>query len=134
MKLSSKTIAALKMFIDLGEHYEDGYVSLVDVAKRKDVSKKFLEQIVPLYKAAGLLLCSRGNQGGYRLAKEAKDISLHEILILSESFLQKERMEDAVIESAIEGLDEAISSYLEGVRLSSLVSKQKEEYINSYMI
>ena len=75
MKLSSKTITAIKMFIDLGEHYEEGYISLVDIAKRKDVSKKFLEQIVPLYKANGLLLGARGNQGGYRLSKTPNEIS-----------------------------------------------------------
>ena len=46
MKLSSRTITAIKMFIDLGEHYEDGFISLVDIANRKDVSKKFLEQIM----------------------------------------------------------------------------------------
>ena len=55
MKLSSKSITAIKMFIDLGEHYEEGYISLVDIAKRKELSKKFLEQIVPLFKNNNLL-------------------------------------------------------------------------------
>ena len=54
MKLSSKSITAIKMFIDLGEHYEEGFISLVDIAKRKDLSKKFLEQIVPLFKKKDL--------------------------------------------------------------------------------
>ena len=43
MKLSSKTITAIKMFIDLGEQYENGFISLKDIAQRKDLSKKFLE-------------------------------------------------------------------------------------------
>ena len=50
MKLSSKSLTAIKMFIDLGEHYEEGFITLNDIANRKDVSKKFLEQIVILYK------------------------------------------------------------------------------------
>ena len=79
MKISSKTITAIKMFIDLGEHYDDGFISLVDIAKRKDLSKKFLEQIVPLYKNNGLILGTRGNQGGYKLAKAPREISLRDI-------------------------------------------------------
>ena len=39
MRLSSKTITAIKLFVDLGEHYDEGYITLIDVAKRKDLSK-----------------------------------------------------------------------------------------------
>ena len=46
MKLSSKSITAIKMFIDLGEHYEEGFISLIDIAKRKDLSKKFRDNII----------------------------------------------------------------------------------------
>ena len=134
MKLSAKTISAIKMFIDLGEHYEEGFVSLIDVAKRKDLSKKFLEQIVPIYKANGLLLCSRGKQGGYRLAKEAKDISLFDILSPSESLFQDEAIDDPVLSKTFEDFDKVASSYFGGITLASLVEKQKEEYANSYMI
>lgn len=45
MRSSSKNLTAIKMFIDLGEHYEEGFVTLNNIANRKDVSKKFLEQI-----------------------------------------------------------------------------------------
>ena len=90
MKLSSKTITAIKMFIDLGEHYDEGYISLVDIANRKELSKKFLEQIVPLYKVNGLLLGTRGNQGGYRLAKSPNEITLKDIIYISENGLSKE--------------------------------------------
>ena len=82
MKLSSKSITAIKMFIDLGEHYEEGYISLVDISNRKEISKKFLEQIVPLYKKAKLLDCNRGNKGGYKLAKPPVKISLSNSLAL----------------------------------------------------
>ena len=77
------------MFIDLGEHYEEGYISLVDIANRKDLSKKFLEQIVPLYKSNDLLLGNRSNQGGYRLSKAPNQISLKDIVSISELSLEK---------------------------------------------
>ena len=62
MKLSSKSISAIKMFIDLGEHQDEGFISLVDIANRKDLSKKFLEQIVILYKKSVLSKYAGGNK------------------------------------------------------------------------
>ena len=85
MKLSSKSISAIKMFIDLGEHYEEGFISLVDIAKRKELSKKFLEQIVPLFKNNNLLICNRGNQGGYKLSKDGSEYEKTASFFIAES-------------------------------------------------
>ena len=88
MKLSSKTITAIKMFIDLGEHYDEGYISLVDIANRKELSKKFLEQIVPIYKANGLLLGTRGNQGGYALIYKIQSVTDNKFYALKKITIQ----------------------------------------------
>ena len=134
MKISSKTITAIKMFIDLGEHYEDGFISLVDIAKRKDLSKKFLEQIVPLYKNNGLILGTRGNQGGYKLAKAPREISLKDIIYVSENSFLKEKVNFGPIDNAINGLDNLVDDYLGNIPLSKLVEDAKESYSNSYII
>ncbi len=134
MKLSSKTITAIKLFIDLSEHCEEGFISLIDVAKRKEISKKFLEQIVPLYKTKGLLICSRGNQGGYALGKPAKEIKLKDIIYVSESSLQKDTYNYPPIDETISALDNLIEEYLSSITLKDLTDKQKEIYINSYII
>ena len=134
MKLSSKTITAIKMFIDLGEHYEDGFISLVDIAKRKDLSKKFLEQIVPLYKNSGLILGTRGNQGGYKLAKAPREISLKDIIYISENSLLKDNVGYAPIDDVINGLDNLLDDYLGNITLSKLVEDAKESYSNNYYI
>ena len=134
MKLSSKTITAVKMFIDLGEHYEEGYISLVDIAKRKDVSKKFLEQIVPLYKASGLLVGTRGNQGGYRLAKAPKEVTLKDIIYISENGLGKENTGYAPIDSFLNQIDNHLDLYLEKKTLADLIETAKESYSNDYII
>ena len=134
MKLSSKTITAIKMFIDLGEHYEEGYISLIDIAKRKDLSKKFLEQIVPVYKNNGLLLCSRGNQGGYRLSKSPSTISLKDIIYVSESGLSKENVGYAPIDNFLGEIDKHLELYLEKKMLSKLIEDAGESYLNNYII
>ena len=48
MKISTKGRYALRMLIDLAEHNNDGYIPLKDIARRQDISKKYLEQIVPI--------------------------------------------------------------------------------------
>lgn len=134
MKLSSRTITAIKMFIDLGEHYEDGFISLVDIAKRKDLSKKFLEQIVPLYKANGLLLGTRGNQGGYRLSKTPNEISLKDIIYISENWLGKDNVGYAPIDDFLNQIDAHLNLYLEKKSLTDLVESAKADYSNNYVI
>ena len=134
MKLSSKTIMAIKMFIDLGEQYENGFISLKDIAQRKDLSKKFLEQIVPSYKNAGLLLGNRGNQGGYKLAKSPNQISLKDIVYLQENNLAKEQIGFAPIDNAIEEADELLDSYFGKITLAKLIEDQQESYLNDYSI
>ena len=134
MKLSSKTITAIKMFIDLGEHYEEGYISLVDIANRKELSKKFLEQIVPLYKVSGLLLGTRGNQGGYRLAKSPNEITLKDIIYVSEIGLGKENVGYAPIDDFLNQIDKHLEIYLEKKTLANLIESANESYSNNYII
>ena len=122
------------MFIDLGEHYEEGYISLVDIAKRKELSKKFLEQIVPLYKSNNLLLGNRGNQGGYRLSKAPNQISLKDIVSISELSLEKTSYSDSTITSITNDLDNLLDNYLEKMTLDKLIELEQSQYLNSYCI
>ena len=55
MKISTKGRYALRLMVDLAEHKESGFIALKDIAKRQNVSKKYLEQIVPVLNGAGLL-------------------------------------------------------------------------------
>ena len=134
MKLSSKSITAIKMFIDLGEHYSENYISLLDISKRKDISKKFLEQIVPLYKNAGLILGNRGNQGGYRLAKTPNQITLKDIVYITENIFGKISSGSLPIDEVFDDLDNLMDEYLTKLTLENLVEKQILSYSNSYYI
>ena len=134
MKLSSKSITAIKMFIDLGEHYEEGFISLVDIAKRKELSKKFLEQIVPLFKNNNLLICNRGNQGGYKLAKSPNQITLKDIVYLTENNLIESNDGNGSIDSVLNEVDNLLDKYFSNVSLTKLIELEKESYYNNYSI
>ena len=77
----------MRLLIDLYENQGDGFVALKDIAARQDISKKYLEQIVPALTGDGILKTSRGFQGGYRLAREPEDIPVGDILRLTEGSL-----------------------------------------------
>ena len=134
MKLSSKSLTAIKMFVDLGEHYQEDFISLVDIASRKEVSKKFLEQIVIPYKKAGLLIGSRGNQGGYKLARAPHLINLKEIIEVSENSLFEKQNEGNLIKEILKGMDQRIDEYFSSITLSTLVEKQIDSYSLNYCI
>ena len=134
MKLSSKSLTAIKMFIDLGEHYGDEFISLNDIANRKDLSKKFLEQIVILYKKTGLLIGNRGNQGGYKLAKRPEHISLKDIIKVSENSLFESQEDASPVNDILKKADQLIDEYYSSISLSTLIEKQIESYTNNYCI
>lgn len=85
--VSAKGRYALRIFIDLAQNQGDGFVALSEVSKRQDVSLKYLETIVATLVRGGLLRSQRGMSGGYRLARDAKDISINEIFNITEGSL-----------------------------------------------
>ena len=75
------------MMIDIAENQEKGYVALKDIAARQEISKKYLEQIALHLSQCDMLRAVRGYQGGYMLARDAKDYTVTEILSAVEGSL-----------------------------------------------
>ena len=50
------------MLLDLAEHANDGFIALKDIAQRQGISKKYLEQIVPILNKTDILKTNRGFQ------------------------------------------------------------------------
>jgi Rrf2 family transcriptional regulator, iron-sulfur cluster assembly transcription factor len=80
MKLSTKSRYGTRAMLDIALNDGHGPVQLKDLAKRQDLSMKYLEQIVPNLKNAGLIRSIRGAGGGYILAKPARNITLLDIV------------------------------------------------------
>ena len=132
MRISTKGRYALRLMLDLAEHQGDGCVSLKDVAQRQDISKKYLEQIVPTLSRAGFLLTNRGYQGGYRLARAPEDYTVYEILTIAEGGLAPvacldgvenlcPRKESCLTLPVWEGLDRTIREYLSSITLQDIL-------------
>ena len=72
---------------DLAIHRTDGVLRLKDVATRQNITEKYAEQIISMLKHGGLVQAKRGTQGGYTLTKPAAEITIGEILRLTEGDL-----------------------------------------------
>lgn len=87
MKLSTKSEYACLALIDLSERYSEGLIRIEDISKRKNIPKKYLEQILLLLKRTGYLKSKPGVNGGYCLLKKPDKISIAEIVRLMDGAL-----------------------------------------------
>ncbi len=118
--------------IDVAQNEGDGRVALKDAAERQGISKKYLEQVVTPLVSAGLLSVTRGNLGGYRLARPAQEITLADIVAASEDGLELlactvdagecDRAPDCTSRRIWGGLQNAIRTYLESQTLADIAS------------
>jgi Rrf2 family protein len=84
MKLSTKSRYGTRLLLDIALHYNQGPVQLGEIAKRQDISVKYLEQIVIPLKKAHLIETVRGPKGGHTLARPPEEITVAEIVALLE--------------------------------------------------
>lgn len=145
MKISTKGRYALRMLIDLAEHKNDGFTALKDIAERQGISKKYLEQIVPILNKSDILQTNRGFQGGYKLAQSPEKYTIGAILRLTEGSLapvscldhtpnQCERSKECATLPIWQGLNKVINDYLDNITLQDILDNQRELYSNDYMI
>ncbi len=145
MKISTKGRYALRMMIDLAEHQNEGFIALKDIAARQGISKKYLEQIVPVLNRSDFLLTNRGFQGGYKLAKTPEKYTVGEILRLTEGCLapvacleqnpnQCTRNSECITLPIWKGLYKVINEYVDGITLQDILDTETERYTNNYII
>lgn len=134
MQVTTKGRYALRFLVDLAQRRQEGFIALKDVSERQDVSKKYLEQIIPELNRAGLLKTVRGVQGGYALAKDPCDITVADVLLASQGSLAPVACLDGEIDGCErrdfcptlqvwQGLEDVIESYLSSVTLQSIIDK-----------
>ena len=146
MKISTKGRYALRLLVDLAEHSNSGFIALKDIAERQNISKKYLEQIVPVLNKSNVLKTNRGFQGGYMLAKSPDKYTVGDILRLTEGnlapvacveengWMECERSGDCPTLPVWKGLNRVINEYLDSITLQDILDQQKERYMNDYMI
>jgi Rrf2 family protein len=80
MRVSKKTDYALRALFTLVDHYGGAPIPIRELARRNDVPKRFLEQIMLALKAQGWVDSSAGIRGGYFLAKNPAKITMGDVV------------------------------------------------------
>ena len=130
MKISTKGRYALRVMIDLAVNDKGDYVSLKDISNRQEVSLKYLEQIMAMLNKAGYVKSTRGNNGGYRLAKSPEEYKVGDILRKTEGDLapiacvngeECGKRENCKTFKFRQGLDNVINEYVDSKTLADLI-------------
>ncbi|MDE6846093.1 MAG: RrF2 family transcriptional regulator [Lachnospiraceae bacterium] len=87
MMISTRARYALRVMIDLAEHCGEGYIPMKDVAKRQEISLKYLEKILPVLTKNNMIEGVHGKGGGYRLTRRATEYKVGEVIRLTEGDL-----------------------------------------------
>ena len=87
MKISTKGRYALRVMIDLAEHDNGEYITLMDIAGRQGISEKYLESIVSMLSKNDFLTSLRGKGGGYKLSRRPEEYTVLSILQCTEGSL-----------------------------------------------
>lgn len=134
MMVSTKGRYALRVMIDLAENEAEGYIAMKKVAERQDISLKYLEKILPDLVKSGLVEGISGKGGGYRLSKAPSEITVCEILKVTENGVAPvacleegapacERCSECRTIPMWTELNRVVDDYLSSVSLESLMKK-----------
>lgn len=137
MKLSTKVRYGTRAMLDLAAHFGNGPILLKDIAKRQEVSLKYLDRIFSPLKAAGLVKAVRGAKGGYALNSSPSKITVSQVFEALEGPLELvgctrsknfcRRVNSCVTHDIWYELSKAMQTVLKTTTLENLVIRDKKK-------
>ena len=131
MRISTKGRYAIKLMLDLATNDNGEPIRLKDVARRQEISEKYLEQIISVLNKANYVKSIRGAQGGYILTKKPEEYTIGMILRLTEGSLAPvacveedntcEKIHDCATVLVWQKMNEAINDVVDHMTLQDLV-------------
>ncbi|VAW83305.1 Iron-sulfur cluster regulator IscR [hydrothermal vent metagenome] len=127
MKLSTKGRYAVIAMIELALNDKKGLLPLAELSLSQNISISYLEQLFSKLRGAGLVAGVRGPRGGYRIAKQANEISIAEIVSTvdkSTNLILKEGTNE-VANQIWSQLSSRIYNYLNDITLEEAIASNK---------
>jgi len=84
MRLSTKSRYGVRAIFDIAYHSEGLETQVKDISRRQEISPRYIEQIFQKLKRAGIIDSKRGPKGGYFLMKKPDEITVGEIIRVTE--------------------------------------------------
>ena len=123
--------------MELASHYGEGPIELKEIAKKENISPKYLEQLINPLRAAGLVKSIRGSKGGYALAKPPTDICLYDVVEVLDGPLNLveclrdvkacQKIPTCVTRDIWKEVSEAISKIFYSITLEDMVNRKREK-------
>ncbi len=137
MKISTRGRYGLRLLVDIAEHANEGPIALTVVAKRQNLSEKYLQQVALLLTRGGFLSSVKGSGGGYLLDRSAESIMIYDVLDLLEGNIAFEEVpqgEENAIERVIrlhfyQKLDLEVKNVFAGLSLAEVTKAQWFTYV-----
>jgi len=95
MRLSTQSRYGVRAIFDIAYHSEGLETQVKDISRRQGISQRYLEQIFQKLRKAGIVGSKRGPSGGYFLGKKPEDISLGEVIRVTEGGINPVRCVNA---------------------------------------
>lgn len=138
MKISTKGRYALRLMLDLATYNTGEPVSIKDIAKRQQISEKYLEQIISILNKAGYVRSIRGPQGGYILKRNPEEYTVGMILRLTEGDLapvscvaegndECDKRDTCVTIKVWRRINDAVNNVVDNITLEDLLEWQAEK-------
>ena len=139
MRLTTKGRFAVTAMLDLALNGTDGPVTLAGISARQKISLSYLEQLFGKLRRRELVESVRGPGGGYHLARDASQLSVADIVRAVEEPIDstqcggRENCHDnqrCMTHDLWAELNSTVYGFLEGVKLSDLVERQKKKSVS----
>jgi Rrf2 family cysteine metabolism transcriptional repressor len=137
MKISTKIRYGARAMLELASHYGEGPIELKEIARKENISLKYLEQVINPLRASGLVKSIRGSKGGYSLAKPPSEICLYDVVETLEGPLNLleclhdakvcQKVPSCVTRDIWKEVSEAISKIFYSVTLEDMVNRKREK-------
>jgi Rrf2 family protein len=139
-QISKKSGYAIRGLLELALRGDEAPVNVRTLAQAQDIPTRFLEIILNELKQGGFVLSIRGKAGGYRLAREAGEITIGQVI----QFLDRNAAADAlphhgdfVLSSMMDKINRAVSDVCDETSLKDMVTevmKNQSAFVSSYII
>ena len=123
--------------LDLALHYGEDSIPVKDIAKRQQISERYLENLLISLRAAGMVISTRGTHGGFILSMPPSQIRLSAIIQVMEGSMAPvecvtnpeaySRVAFCAVHDVWVEVQRAVVSVLESITLQDLVERQAKK-------
>ncbi len=138
LRLSTKTRYGVRAIFDIAYHSGNSGSQAKEISRRQGISSGYLEQIFHRLKKAGILRTKRGPAGGYFLARKPEDITVGQIVRITEGSLEPapcvnlnnpgfncDRIDNCVTRFIWKEAGQRLEEYLDSVTIQDLCDRAR---------